>query len=142
MDHIRINARLEIPVSELSFSFDRSPGPGGQNVNKLNTRVELCFNVRNSGSITEPQRVRIVEALGRRLSSEGLLRIRSSRYRTQLRNKQDCIDKLAAKLAEALKPPPAKRRETRPSRAELTRQREAKRRNSAKKRLRKRPDLE
>ena len=142
MDEIAITSRLAIPVSELRFSFDRSPGPGGQNVNKLNTRVELCFDVRNSRSLTEPQRARIVEGLGRRLSNEGLLRIRSSRHRTQPRNKQDCLEKLAAKLAEVLKPPPAKRRPTRPSRAELTRRREAKRQNSVKKKLRKRPDFD
>ena len=142
MDDIAITSRLTIPASEFRFSFDRSPGPGGQNVNKLNTRVELCFDVRNSRSLTEPQRARIVERLGRRLSNDGLLRIRSSRHRTQLRNKQDCIQKLAAKLAEVLKPPPAKRRPTQPSRAELTRRREAKRQNSAKKQLRKRPNID
>lgn len=142
MDDIAITSKLTIPLSELGFSFDRSPGPGGQNVNKLNTRVEVCFDVRNSRSITELQRARIVEGLGRRLSNDGLLRIRSSRHRTQLRNKQDCLEKLAAKLAEVLQPPPAKRKRTRPSRTEMTRRREAKRQKSATKRLRKRPYVE
>ena len=142
MHDIRVGRRLTIPISELSFSYDRSPGPGGQNVNKLNTRVELRFDVRNSSSITELQRARIVERLGRMVSKEGIMRVRSSRFRTQFRNKQDCVDKFAARLAEALKPSQPQRRPTRPSRAELARRRQAKKRTSEKKRLRKRPNSE
>lgn len=141
MDDIQVGS-LTINSSELRFSFDRSPGPGGQNVNKLNTRVEMRFDVRNSRSIPESARARIVEGLGRRVSKDGILIIRSSRYRSQLRNRQECIDKLAAKLGAIFKPPLATRRATRPSGAEMARRRKANRRNSAKKKLRKRPELD
>ena len=141
MDSIKVGS-LTINSSELRFSFDRSPGPGGQNVNKLNTRVEMRFDVLNSKSVPESARARIVEGLGRRVSKDGILIIRSSRYRSQLRNKQECIDKFAAKLGEIFKPPLAKRRVTRPSGAEMGRRRQANRRNSKKKKLRKRPDLD
>jgi len=136
-----ITRSLKIPLSELSFSFGRSPGPGGQNVNKLNTRAELRFDLKSSSSLSEDQRQRLMASLGSRLTRSGMLIVRSSRFRTQGRNKEDCLSKFAALLAEHLKPPPPKRRPTRPSRGAVARRLESKRRQAQKKALRRRPSL-
>ena len=139
METLKVTNDLEIPLSELRFSFDRSPGPGGQNVNKLNTRAELRFNLKSSPSLGEAQRNRLLAGLASRLTREGTLVIRSSRFRTQSRNRKDCLEKLASLLAEHLRPPPPKRRPTRPGRAAVIRRLEAKKRRSRKKAWRRRP---
>ncbi len=139
MDTLQIAPDLHIPLSELSFSFDRSPGPGGQNVNKLNTRAELRFNLRKSPSLNQEQHQRLEAGLGSRLTREGILIVRSARYRTQLRNKQDCLDKFAVLLATHLKPLPPKRRPTCPGPVAATRRLYDKKRQSQKKNLRQRP---
>lgn len=142
MSVVFINTQLSIPLSELHFSFDRSPGPGGQNVNKLNTRAEVRFNLTTSVTLSSEQQQRLLQALSGRLTQEGLLLVRSSRYRTQLRNKEDCIDKFAALLAYHLRPPAPKRKSTRPGRAAKARRRVAKTQHSHKKNLRRRPPLD
>jgi len=139
--NLTITGNLEIPLAELRFSFDRSPGPGGQNVNKLNTRAELRFDLENSPSLSDDQRRRLAAGLTSRLNQEGVLIVRSSRYRSQRRNREDCLEKLAALLAEKLKPPPPKRRSTRPSRAAVARRLDGKKRQSQKKSLRRRPPM-
>jgi ribosome-associated protein len=98
-----ITASVRIPISELSFRTSRSSGPGGQNVNKLETRVELLFDVAHSVSISDEQRQRIIVALGSRIDGEGVLHISSQRSRSQWENKQTTIDKLVGLLTEALK---------------------------------------
>ena len=138
-DPLRVTGRLQIPLSELRFSFDRSPGPGGQNVNKVNTRAELRFDVGASPSLSEGQRRHLRERLATRLVGGQVLVVRSSRYRSQGRNRQDCLDKLAALLAAALRPPPPKRRPTRPGRAAVARRLDQKRRQAGKKQNRRRP---
>lgn len=141
METLTINDSLEIPLSELRFSFDRSPGPGGQNVNKLNTRAELRFDLQTSSSLSDDQRQRLVAGLTSRLTQEGVLIVRSSRFRTQNRNREDCLEKFAALLAHHLRPPPPKRRLRRPSRAAAARRVDHKKRQSKKKALRRRPSL-
>ena len=133
---------LEIPLSELRFKFSRSSGPGGQNVNKLNTRAELYFDFAHSGVLSQMQRQRIAEKLSARLSGRGELVVNSERFRTQGRNREDCLDKLAALLAEAIKPPPPKRKKTRPGRAAQARRLEGKKRHADKKKSRRRPPLD
>ena len=142
MDTIEITSRLRIPLAELRFSFDRSSGPGGQKVNKSNTRAELRFIPGNSSVLDEDQRRRLEEGLGSRLSKEGVLSIRSDRYRTQLQNKNDCLEKFAALLAALLGPPPPRRLPTRPTRAALARRRRDKEHHGKVKRLRRRPTEE
>jgi ribosome-associated protein len=139
METLAVNATVRIPLSELRFAFDRSPGPGGQNVNKVNTRAELRFDVLASRALDDRQRHRLVEGLRSRLSRDGVLTVRSSRFRGQARNRQDCLDKLAALLAALLRPPPPKRRPTRPTKAAQARRLDGKRRLAATKAQRQRP---
>ena len=139
METLYITPILEIPLAELRFKFNRSSGPGGQNVNKLNTRAELQYNFAQSAVLSALQRQRIAEKLSARLNSEGLLIVNSERFRTQGRNREDCLDKLSALLAEAIKPPSPKRRKTKPGRAARARRLDGKKRHSEKKKSRRRP---
>ena len=141
-DVLQVTGSLQIPHSELRFTFDRSPGPGGQNVNKVNTRAELRFDMGASPSVSEGQRDRLRERLASRLVGGGTLIVRSSRHRSQMRNRQDCLEKLAALLAEALRPPPPKRRPTRPGRAAVARRLDHKHRQAGKKQKRRRPPID
>ncbi len=100
--------------SELRFSFIRSPGPGGQNVNKVATAVLLRFNVLHSPSLPEPVRLRLISLLGSKLTTQGDLIIKATRYRTQERNKQDAIERLEALILRATKVP-KKRKKTKPT---------------------------
>ncbi len=139
METLYITPILEIPLAELRFKFNRSSGPGGQNVNKLNTRAELQYNFAQSAVLSALQRQRIAEKLSARLNSKGLLIVNSERFRTQGRNREDCLDKLSALLAEAIKPPPPKRRKTKPGRAARARRLDGKKRHSEKKKSRRPP---
>jgi ribosome-associated protein len=139
VDALRITPALQIPAAELRFTFDRSPGPGGQNVNKVNTRAELRFDVATSPSLTEEDRHRLLAGLGPRLTQAGLLIVRSSRFRSQKRNQDDCLAKLADLLSVQLAPPPPVRRPTRPHRGAVARRLEGKRRRSESKALRRHP---
>ena len=138
METLYVSPTLSIPLSELRFKFHRSSGPGGQNVNKLNTAVELQFDFVHSAALSDEQRQRIAEKLATRLNSTGALSIQSERFRTQGRNRADCLSKLAALLAEALKTQP-KRTKTKPSRAAQARRLDSKRRHSEKKKSRRTP---
>jgi ribosome-associated protein len=125
-------------MAEVRFRTSRSGGPGGQNVNKTETKVELLFDVRGSPSLAEPIRERIVKALGARLAADGTLRVVSSVHRSQLANKKAAISRFQALLAGALKP--RKRRvATRPSKASAARRMDKKRQHGAAKRLRRPP---
>jgi ribosome-associated protein len=139
VDDLSVTSNLIIPADELRVTFDRSPGPGGQNVNKVNTRAELRFRVLDSPSLSEEQRQRILAGLAASLTRSGDLIVRSSRHRSQRRNLEDCLAKLRALLAEQLKPPPPKRRPTRPGRGAVARGLDAKHRQSEQKSLRRPP---
>jgi ribosome-associated protein len=117
---------LVIPDGELIERFSRSGGPGGQGVNTTDSRVELRWNLAASEAVSDAQRERLRERLAGRLA-DGALTIVASQRRSQLQNRQAARARLAALLAEALRPPPAARRETRPSRAARQRRLEAKR---------------
>lgn len=142
MNILEITPDLRIPLAELRFSFDRSPGPGGQNVNKTNTRAELRFDLQHSPSLSEEQRQRLTAGLGSRLTQEGFLIILSSRFRTQRQNRVDCLEKFTALLAALLQPPPPPRRPTRPGRGKVLRRLHQKKVQAHKKGLRRRPDSE
>jgi ribosome-associated protein len=138
-DHIEVNRRVRIPLSELRFAFSRSSGPGGQNVNKVSTRVSLLFDVSATTALTPRQRARVMENLATRINSEGVLRVVSSRHRTQAANRQAATERFAALLAGALAVPKP-RIETRVPRAVVARRlREKARRSEAKRRRRYRP---
>jgi ribosome-associated protein len=135
-----VNDRLKIPLREFRFSFARSSGPGGQNVNKLNTKALLRWAVLKSPSLPEPVRSRLLARQRRRVTAEGDLLVSSQRFRDAGRNVADCLEKLRAMLAEAAAVP-SPRRPTRPTRASVERRLGQKRRRSQKKR-RRRPELE
>jgi ribosome-associated protein len=100
--------------SECKFTFIRAPGPGGQNVNKVASAVQLRVNIRHSPSLPEDVRARLVRLLSKRLTTQGDLLIRASRYRTQERNKQDALERLRALVRRAAVIP-KKRTKTKPS---------------------------
>jgi len=111
---IRITRGIALDEAEIEESFVRSSGPGGQNVNKLSTAVQLRFDVRRSPSLPEEVRARLERLAGRRLSKDGVLVINAQRHRTQERNRQDAKDRLIALIQEAAVAPVA-RRATRPT---------------------------
>ncbi|MCB9849217.1 MAG: aminoacyl-tRNA hydrolase [Phycisphaerales bacterium] len=101
---IAINGRLSIPLEEIQITCDRSSGPGGQNVNKVATRASLRFDVVNSPSLTPMQKQRISADLATRINREGVLRVVSSRFRTQGANRDAAIERFRELLQEALQP--------------------------------------
>src|SRR5690348_3131842 len=129
---------LEIPDHELSWRFSRSSGPGGQSVNTTDSRVELSFDVERSTALPDHLRDRALARLCGRLSG-GVLTIAASEYRSQHRNREAAVARLAAVLTDALAPPPKTRKKRRPSRAAQERRLAGKRRRSETKALRRRP---
>ncbi len=135
-----VNSRLKIPLREFRFTFARSSGPGGQNVNKLNTKALLRWPVADSPSLPEAVRRRLMTQQHRRITADGDLLIYSQRFRDAGRNVADCLEKLRTMLAEAAVVP-KRRRPTKPTQASRRRRLDAKRRQSQKKQ-RRRPDFD
>ncbi len=134
-EFIEIDDRLRIPESELSFSFARSGGPGGQNVNKVSTRVELRFDIGASRALDAAQKSMLFAALGQRAVTGGILRVRSDASRSQWNNRQDAVRKFVRLLTRALEPV-KKRAPSRPTRASRTNRLESKKKAGAVKRMR------
>ena len=101
---LTINSSLSIPPSEVVFRFSRSGGKGGQNVNKVETKVELLFDVAHSISLTDSQRNLLLRKLGSRLDADGILHIIAQASRSQWQNREDAVSKFVEVLAAALKP--------------------------------------
>jgi ribosome-associated protein len=133
---IQITSTIAIHESELEFDFIRASGPGGQNVNKVATAVQLRFNVAGSPSLEETVRQRVTQLAGGRINKNGVLVINAARHRTQERNREDAIGRLVALIREAAKEP-KQRRETKPPKALKERRLEDKRRRKDVKRTRK-----
>jgi len=132
---IRVTNSISIDERELEETFIRASGPGGQNVNKLATAVQLRFDVRRSPNLPDGVRARLERLAGNRFTREGVLVIAAQRHRTQERNRQDALDRLIDLIRRAAVPPVA-RRPTRPTRASRERRIESKKRRSAIKGLR------
>jgi len=132
---IPITQAIRLDETELEERFIRSPGPGGQNVNKLATAVQLRFDVARSPSLPQDVRERLIRLAGRRVSGEGILTIEAHRFRTRERNRRDALDRLIVLIRRAAHRPPP-RKPTRPTRASKERRLTAKRERSALKRLR------
>lgn len=129
MAQIRITPHIAIDEDELAESFVLASGPGGQNVNKVATAVELRFDVAQSPSLPEAVRARLIPLAGRRLTKEGVLVLQGNRFRSQERNREDVRERLFALIAEAAVPPKP-RIATRPTKASKERRLEGKKQRS------------
>jgi ribosome-associated protein len=135
---IEITPRIAIDEAELEERFFRAGGPGGQNVNKVSTAVQLRFDIRNSPSLPEHVRERAEKLAGSRLTNDGVIVITAQRFRTQERNREDAVARLVELLAKAAEVQ-LTRRPTKPTRASKTRRLDAKNRRSQVKRMRSGP---
>jgi ribosome-associated protein len=132
---IRVNAWIELDEREIQEEFVRASGPGGQNVNKVSSAVQLRFDVARSPSLPEPVRTRLIVLAGRRLTQDGVLVLSAERYRSQRRNRDDALERLIELIREACevdKP----RRPTRPTLASKKRRLDGKQRRGETKKLR------
>ncbi len=132
---IKVTNTLSVPEEELRFKASRSSGPGGQNVNKLNTRMTLLFDVRSSSSLSQEQKESIRRRLATRINQEGVLRVVCQRHRTQAANKRGATERFVEVLVDALKKR-RPRRKTQVSAAVKRRRREERERRSRLKRRR------
>jgi ribosome-associated protein len=136
---IRVTDRISLDESELEETFVRASGPGGQNVNKISSAVQLRFDAAASPNLPPLIKERLIKLAGRRVTREGVLVIIAQRFRTQERNRADALERLAALIEEAAKPV-ITRRATRPTLASKVRRREAKSVRGKVKALRRPPD--
>ncbi|MBS0409859.1 MAG: aminoacyl-tRNA hydrolase [Proteobacteria bacterium] len=135
---IEITPTISLADDELEFSFIRASGPGGQNVNKVSSAVQMRFDARRSPSLPNDVSVRLQRLAGARLTQDGVIVITAVRFRDQQRNKADAIERLAELIRKA-EPAPVKRKPTKPSRAAREKRLEGKARRSTVKSLRGRP---
>jgi ribosome-associated protein len=136
---LRVTRSVSVPERELRWRFSRSSGPGGQSVNTADSRVEVRLDLTTTTALGPVQRARVLERLAGRLV-DGVLSVTASEHRSQLRNREAALERLAGILAEALAPPPPRRRPTRPGRAAVERRLADKKRRARTKRLRRAED--
>ena len=136
---IFVNDRISLAAADVSERFVRSPGPGGQNVNKVATAVQLRFDARGSESLPEDVRARLIDLAGARVTKRGVIVIDAHRFRTRERNRQDALQRLVSLVRRAAAVPKT-RKPTSPSPAAEQRRMEGRRRRSELKRARQRPD--
>jgi ribosome-associated protein len=135
---LTVTPRLQIPLREFTFTYARSSGPGGQNVNKLNTKATLRWPVWRGGSLPQAVYDRFLAKFGGKMTAGGDLLITSQRFRDAGQNTADCLEKLRRMLL-AVANPPKTRRPTKPTKASVRRRLDLKRRQAARKKSRQRP---
>ena len=133
---IQVTHRISIDEKEIEESFIRASGPGGQNVNKLSTAVQLRFDARRSPSLPDDVSVRLQKLAGSRLTQDGVIVITAQTHRSQDRNRAEALEKLVELIRDAAKPPPPKRRPTKPTKGSKERRLEGKAKRSDTKKLR------
>lgn len=138
---LRVNDRITIPFTEFDFTFARSGGPGGQNVNKVNSKVTLRWNITSSPSLPSDVLARFRSKYHRRMTKDGELVMHSQRYRDQGRNVADCLEKLRELLLEVAVAP-RRRKPTRPTKGSVQRRLTAKKQRSNRKQNRRRPNAD
>lgn len=134
---IKVNTNIYLDENELQFSFIRASGPGGQNVNKVSTAVQLRFNVMESSSIPDAVKVKLIKIAGKRSTKDGIIIIEAKRFRTQEKNRKDAIERLLAIINKSLLIKKT-RRKTSPTKAASEKRIEQKKQKSKLKQLRKR----
>ena len=130
-----INFYIQIPLSEFELSYARSSGPGGQNVNKVNSKAILRWNIFRTMSLPFDVRMRVIKKLESKLTSQGEILITSDRFRDQTMNREDCFEKLRIFIAAAVNPPKV-RKKTKQSRSSKQKLKESKSKHKEKKRMR------
>lgn len=138
---LEVTPQIKIPLREFDFTFARSGGPGGQNVNKVNSKAVLFWDIMASPSLSNAVKQRFEAKYAKRLSVEGVLVLSSDRYRDQKRNMSDCLEKVSEML-KSVATPPKKRKPTKPSKAAKRRRLEGKKKQAEKKGRRQKVGIE